>query len=460
MLIVLSEVPRFAKMVRPAAAALLSLILAASAVSAEVAVEEPAEEGVPKQLQKAPATHGQSSIIKLDRPQDMKLEDFCLSPSGEVVALAVNRRIRAAEEAADAAEGEPAASILEADEASKAKKKKNDAATPSGQIQIFDRDGKLLRKWDVPFHGQAINNAPDGTIYVAGDGRLAKYSSTGQLIAEAGAPHVTALKQDTELLKLRAQESLDAEKEMYTQQLKQFEEQLQQLTKKDSEKPTAAEKRQRSQLEQQLKIYKQAAEAVERKTLETAMAAIMQQAMRLNAIAATNDEVFFVCRATKGYGFCVWRTDKNFAEPKQIIQGLSGCCGQMDVQCSGAELLVAENSRHRVVRYDREGKQVSAFGKRDRDGLEGNFGGCCNPMNVCFNGSGDLYIAESNGSVKHFTPEGKYVGVVGLAKVQPGCKNSAIAASSDGDRVYYIDIQGSNIIVLAKNDPAAASKTQ
>jgi sugar lactone lactonase YvrE len=149
----------------------------------------------------------------------------------------------------------------------------------------------------------------------------------------------------------------------------------------------------------------------------------------------------------------VWRTDKSFAGPKQIIKGLSGCCGQMDIQASGGEVFVAENSRHRVVRYDRDGAEVGRFGKTDREGVGEGFSGCCNPMNLCFTADGALLASESNGVVKRFTPDGKYENTVGVAKVPEGCKNSAIGISSDGDRVYYIDIQQSKILMLARSAP-------
>ena len=85
---------------------------------------------------------------------------------------------------------------------------------------------------------------------------------------------------------------------------------------------------------------------------------------------------------------------------------------------------MAENSRHRVVRYDRDGKSSAAFGKRDRDGVGAGFGGCCNPMNLCFDSAGDLLVAESDGKVKHFTPAGKYVGLVGVARRQTGLQET------------------------------------
>jgi sugar lactone lactonase YvrE len=173
---------------------------------------------------------------------------------------------------------------------------------------------------------------------------------------------------------------------------------------------------------------------------------------QINAIAVSDKDVFIACPMSKGYGYAVWRTDRDFQNPQQVISGLSGCCGQMDIQAAKDQVFVAENSRHRVVRYDRDGKKLGSFGKTDREGVGEGFSGCCNPMNLCFAADGALLAAESNGVVKRFTPEGEFEGLIGTAQVQEGCKNSAIGISSDGERVYYIDIQGSNILVLARDD--------
>ena len=118
-------------------------------------------------------------------------------------------------------------------------------------------------------------------------------------------------------------------------------------------------------------------------------------------------------------------------------------------------MYVCENSRHRVLRLDRDGKQLGQFGKRDREGVGENFGGCCNPMNLCFNKDGNLYVSESNGAVKNFTPEGKYLGIVGVAEVQPGCKNSCVGVTANDDRLFYIDVLKSQIIILARSENVA-----
>jgi hypothetical protein len=145
----------------------------------------------------------------------------------------------------------------------------------------------------------------------------------------------------------------------------------------------------------------------------------------------------------------------DFREPKQIISGLSGCCGQIDIQAAADGLYVAENSRHRVVKFDREGKRLDAWGKRDREGSAGGFGGCCNPMNLCFLPGGYVLTAESEGLMKRFTADGKYDGLLGTAQVSGGCKNVAVAVSPDGKHAYFYDQQGSQILIFDRADSAA-----
>ena len=92
---------------------------------------------------------------------------------------------------------------------------------------------------------------------------------------------------------------------------------------------------------------------------------------------------------------------------EQIVTGLRGCCGQMDVQAGPNGVYVAENSRDRVCRYDREGEMLTHWGKSARKGLVG-FGSCCNPMNVCFGPKGTVLTAESTtGHIKQFDAEAR-----------------------------------------------------
>jgi hypothetical protein len=141
----------------------------------------------------------------------------------------------------------------------------------------------------------------------------------------------------------------------------------------------------------------------------------------------------------------------DFKDAKKVMGSVSGCCGQMDIQCCGSDLLVAENTKHRFAKYDRDGKEIATGGKRGKETDPGCFGGCCNPMNV-HNCGGDVLTAESEGIVKKFSSTGEFMSIVGAVKIQGGCKNVAIGASKDGKTVYFCDQPGGRVFILNQKD--------
>jgi sugar lactone lactonase YvrE len=127
----------------------------------------------------------------------------------------------------------------------------------------------------------------------------------------------------------------------------------------------------------------------------------------------------------------------------------------MDIQTHDGKLYVAENSRKRVVCYDREGEEQCSWGKSSRTDVEG-FGSCCNPMNLRFGSDGMAYTSEASlGRIKRYSPTGELLGVVGTSSIVPGCKHVAIDISADGKRVYMLDITRSQIVVMAKKAAGA-----
>jgi sugar lactone lactonase YvrE len=127
----------------------------------------------------------------------------------------------------------------------------------------------------------------------------------------------------------------------------------------------------------------------------------------------------------------------------------------MDVKANDTGVFVAENSQHRVCRFDRNGKKLGTWGTSARTGLDG-FGSCCNPMNIAFGPKNVVYTAEDDtGRIKRYSPEGKLLGLVGLVELKPGCKNVSIAVSSDGSHVYMLDITRNHIVRM---DPRPADE--
>jgi len=153
------------------------------------------------------------------------------------------------------------------------------------------------------------------------------------------------------------------------------------------------------------------------------------------------------------------RFNRDFTEAKVLIEQQHGCCAHLDIDVQGDLLLVAENSRFRVNRYNFEGEQIDTWGKRDRTSIEG-FAACCNPVNFDFGPQGVLYTAESGiGRVKRFSSDGTFLGLTGYVDTTEYDKGSRLASmscyipievSKDGKRIYIMDIRANLIRVLVQ----------
>lgn len=183
---------------------------------------------------------------------------------------------------------------------------------------------------------------------------------------------------------------------------------------------------------------------------QVAEAKVVDQAgARVTGIAVTRRDVFVAASARKGTGYEVWRLGLDLLSPQVILGGQRGCCGQFDIQARGDELLVADNTRHEVARYDRDGNSLQRFGKRSRDGGDG-FLGCCNPMNLRVGKNGEIYTAESEGLIKRFDADGKLLASVGNVKLPGSCTHVAVDVSEDGEHVYLLDTEKAAIVVLGR----------
>ena len=363
----------------------------------------------------------------------------------------------------------------------------------SGEIHVYSPEGKQLRHWVTDFEPQRIAAATSGEIYVGGNGKLVKFDAQGKQLASVESPHLAAVLSDKEKLRQDAEEQRKQMIETYANATKQLEDVRKQLVERKAElekqgakKPAgdspkdpatpssddvievfplgaagntpAALDRQIKQYDQILKSYQQQVEQQKKQKIEDIVAQISARLQRIHAISVGEKDVYIATAMSKGYGFAVWRMGLDFTGAEQITEGLSGCCGQMDIQARGHELFVAENSRHRVLKFSRDGKKLAQFGNRERAGADGGFGGCCNPMNLCFTSGGEVLTAESEGKVRCFSSEGKYVGLCGTVNVSGGCKNVAVGTSQDGKHIFFYDLGGSKIIVMTRELPSAEEK--
>jgi sugar lactone lactonase YvrE len=336
---------------------------------------------------------------------------------------------------------------------------------PANEIRKFDAEGKYVESFELPVAPEALNVAPDGTILVAGEGKLLRLSPEGEKLAEVESPHAEAMRDSATELRQEVidQHKLQAEMlpqmlETYDQAMAGIEEQIKQLEEQgDAEEQIAESKQMLERYEdakEQVKKQYGDAEAAEltEEQIDEMVDASMKGKLAVASISGTDDTVFIACRMTVGYGYEVWRLNAEFADGKKVIEGLSGCCGQMDVQANGEGVFVAENSRKRVRRFDADGQSVCDWGKAS-ESVHG-FGSCCNPMNLAFGADGVVYTAEdTTGRIKRYKPDGTLLSLVGAADVVPGCKKVSIGVDRTGDRVYMLDITRNHIAVLSRVEP-------
>ncbi len=278
------------------------------------------------------------------------------------------------------------------------------------EIKRIGPDGKLLDTWKLEFSPFSIVACPDGTIYVAGPGTVAKLDAKGKILktvrVETEDPD-----EDDDWDNEEDEDDDDDEDE-------------------DDEEEDPFES-------------------------------------KSSGIEATEKDVF-VCfgsgwstRSTSS----IVRFDRNLNNPKTIADQMHGCCQRLDIVARDGILYVAENARHRVVKLDRDGKILSKWGQRDRKNIEG-FGSCCNPMNLFFNSEGVLYTAESGlGRIKRYSADGRFLGLVGhigttrfnqAGRLAASCSNIAVAVSQDQSRIYVLDFAKNLIRIMVKIDADSA----
>ena len=365
-------------------------------------------------------------------------------------------------------------------------------------LRVFNSEGDQLAEWPLPVPPEAVNVGPKGDVYVGGAGKLLLLDSAGAVTKVCEAPNLAGAKDAAVVIQKKVQERAQLDVAAKQQdQIRTSTKRLADLAKKiaiiDRELKAIADEastgpdfdaKEEDQREQERKglLKKRAALVRLGKNLKTTIAAttgnrgnasgqgpaaepqppsidqLVAVQTRIASISASTKDVFFACSSSTGSGFDVWRTDLDFEQGRKVGESLRGCCGQMDVQANDNGVYVAENTKHRVSCYTRDGKSVLDFGSRER-GSDASFEGCCNPMNVAFGPGRSVYTAEAgSGRVKRFSADGTFMELVGAVELVPGCKKVSIAVSPKGDRVYMLDITRGHIVVMASSEmpPSAA----
>jgi hypothetical protein len=328
-----------------------------------------------------------------------------------------------------------------------------------GAIVVYTGEGKKMREIPLNFVPQAMNFGPDGHLFVAGSGKIAKLDPSGNMLLEKDAPNLGNSEEMMEKMKEAQKKQL----EDLTAQYKKLSEQLELQITKFEKVPEDETEKDKTRRERRLKLLM--AQKEQYADLEKNVAAsfasqmstgAMQRMMRATGLAVTAKDVFVSLPQQTGYGYSIHRLTHDLDDPTTVINSISGCCGQLDIQSDGEHLIVAENTAFQVRFYDRDGKKLSGFGSRDRNKADG-FGSCCNPMNIRCCSNGEILTAESSiGHIKRFSAEGEFLGFVGTASIGGGCKHVAIGFDSKRNWHYMMNVDRSTVAVLVPKDLAPA----
>lgn len=316
------------------------------------------------------------------------------------------------------------------------------------EIHVLNAEGEEQAVWTVPFHATSINVGPDGTTFVGGAGRVARFDKKGEPIGEpVELPMIKEALKDTGELKAAAEAQVKRQRDAFANSQKQILEQIKKLESKDEDELTRTEEAQLATFRRVIESQAASKQYYDNLSADTILKTMLGRLQIINGVCSNGKDVFVACGETEGYGYAIWRLDADLKNPKKVLTNVGGCCGQLDIQVHDDGIVVAENTKHRFAKYTRDGEEIFNAGVRGPGIAPGSFGGCCNPMNVraC---AGDILTAESEGKVQKFSSSGEFLHVVGNVKITGGCKNVAIGASPDGKTVYFCDQPGSQIFVL------------
>lgn len=387
------------------------------------------------------STHVQTSTFlpKIDG-KNARLSTFRVRPDGNIVACVSPMSQR------------------------RGKKKNGDESKKlhAGYIQVYSPDLELVNEFGLPFAPTAIDLDQSGNMFVGGAGKVFKLSKEGETVAECQSPNMVGVDMD-ELRKEIKEEMVQQQEQMkksLDKQVTRLEKQIAKLQEQaEEEELSKTKKKKLGRLETQLESINSFIDQQETEVTDEQIEARMKNSSRITAIAATQNDLYVATTARVGYGYEVYRFNHNFEDAEQVLKGLRGCCGQMDIHALGENVAVAENTNYNVAVYDRDGEEVSRFGERLSGDNQG-FGSCCNPMNVLCCENGDFLTAESSvGKIKRFNASGEMVGYIGEAKIGGGCKHVAFGHDSERNR-YYVQHEDSNKICILNARPIQDAKAE
>jgi hypothetical protein len=131
--------------------------------------------------------------------------------------------------------------------------------------------------------------------------------------------------------------------------------------------------------------------------------------------------------------------------------------GVLDFRVDAAGVIHAANpAKHRVERYDLDGKLLGHFGKFGMQRPE-DFGGCCNPTNIALLPDGMVVSEKAPPRVKIFDRAGTVTVTIGPEAFDKLCKNMSLTVDPKG-HIYVADTERLSILVFAPASDTVASR--
>src|SRR5688572_12139756 len=181
---------------------LFCLCVTAGLCAAGVAGEPKASAPKSADAAKAEPTYEKFTEVKVDGPGGLKLQTLCADAQGRILGLVAQPR------------------YFDANAKS---------ASAKSEVHVLTPDGKPVKKWKVDFLAQSINVGPDGTVFVAGDGQVARFDPDGKALGQVELPHIADLLKNKEKMRADAEKQLQQQRDQFDKIKKQFTEQKEKL---------------------------------------------------------------------------------------------------------------------------------------------------------------------------------------------------------------------------------------
>ena len=95
-------------------------------------------------------------------------------------------------------------------------------SSTTGELRLFDAEGKFVESKSVPVKPEAIFVSADGTIFLAGEGELLRLSSDGTVELQKPAPHAAALRANPDKLREEVVNQAKQRVQQFADQSSQF----------------------------------------------------------------------------------------------------------------------------------------------------------------------------------------------------------------------------------------------